>query len=104
MLNATVLATCRNCPGVKALKAAAEAEGYEVSVDVVVCSDDRTRKSAELGIGLPVLVREDGAMSDDGITWRGEIKKTRKKVTHPVDKVVDSVDKGVSDADNNFFE
>ena len=42
-----------------------------------------------------VLVREDGGMSDDGVEWRGVEKKTRTKVTHPVDKVVDIVDKPV---------
>ncbi len=95
MMNVILLATCGNCPGTKALKAAANDNGYGVTVEVAQKSDERTFKSALLGIGLPVLVREDGAMSDDGVEWRGVEKKTRTKVTHPVDKVVDIVDKPV---------
>ena len=94
-MNVILLATCGNCPGTKALKAAANDNGYGVTVEVAQKSDERTFKSALLGIGLPVLVREDGAMSDDGVEWRGVEKKTRTKVTHPVDKVVDIVDKPV---------
>lgn len=95
MSNLILLATCANCPGTKALKEAANENGYGVTVEVAQKSDERTFKSALLGIGLPVLVREDGAMSDDGVEWRGVEKKTRTKVTHPVDKVVDIVDKPV---------
>lgn len=95
MSNLILLATCGNCPGTKALKAAANENGYGVTVEVAQKSDERTFKSALLGIGLPVLVREDGGMSDDGVEWRGVEKKTRTKVTHPVDKVVDIVDKPV---------
>lgn len=95
MSNLVLLATCGNCPGTKALKAAANENGYGVTVEVAQKSDERTFKSALLGIGLPVLVREDGGMSDDGVEWRGVEKKIRTKVTHPVDKVVDIVDKPV---------
>jgi len=91
MSNLILLATCGNCPGTKALKEAANENGYGVTVEVA----QKSFKSALLGIGLPVLVREDGAMSDDGVEWRGVEKKTRTKVTHPVDKVVDIVDKPV---------
>lgn len=95
MSNLILLATCGNCPGTQALKDAANDNGYGVTVEVAQKSDERTFKSALLGIGLPVLVREDGAMSDDGVEWRDVEKKTRTKVTHPVDKVVDIVDKPV---------
>jgi hypothetical protein len=95
MSNLVLLATCGNCPGTQALKDAANENGYGVTVEVAQKSDERTFKSALLGIGLPVLVREDGGMSDDGVEWRGVEKKIRTKVTHPVDKVVDIVDKPV---------
>lgn len=91
-MNVILLATCGNCPGTKALKAAANDNGYGVTVEVAQKSDERTFKSALLGIGLPVLVREDGGMSDDGVEWRGVEKKIRTKVTHPVDKVVEVVE------------
>ncbi len=96
-MNVTLLATCATCPGAVALKQSATNEGYVVNVESVKRPDERTIKSAELGIGLPVLVRDDGAMSDDGKTWVNEPKKKRTKVTHPVDEVI-------VDADTNYFE
>ena len=94
-MNVTLLATCATCPGAVALKQSATNEGYVVNVESVKRPDERTIKSAELGIGL--LVRDDGAMSDDGKTWVNEPKKKRTKVTHPVDEVI-------VDADTNYFE
>jgi hypothetical protein len=87
-MKATVLTTCTTCEGALALKQAAIDEGYEVTMESVKGSDERTKKSAQAGIGLPVLVREDGALSDDGKKWVGE-KKKRTKVTHPVTEVVE---------------
>lgn len=74
-MNVVLLATCISCPGAKALKYAAIAEGYKVRSEPVKGSDVRTIKSAKLGIGLPVLIREDGAYSDDGVNWLGVRKK-----------------------------
>lgn len=90
-MQVTVLASCIKCDGAKALREAAEAEGYSVKMETVKGSDDRTRRSAEAGIGLPVLVREDGALSDDGKNWVGESKK-RVHVTNPVVEVVEDAD------------
>lgn len=87
-MKAIVLTTCTTCEGALALKQAAIDEGYEVTMESVKGSDERTKKSAEAGIGLPVLVREDGALSDDGKKWVGE-KKKRTKVTNPVTEVVE---------------
>jgi len=91
-VNVTVLATCITCDGAKALKAAAIDEGYTVIMETVKRSDDRTRRSGEAGIGLPVLVRDDGALSDDGKNWVGGEPKQRIHVTHPVSEVVDYAD------------
>lgn len=85
----TLLATCTTCAGALALKDAALGEGYVVTMETVHGSDDRTRRSADLGIGLPVLIDEDGAMSDDATTWVPGNKKNRTKVANPVDMVVD---------------
>lgn len=98
-MDVVLLAVCVDCPGSKALKEAAIGEGYHVEVERVVRSDVRTFRSVELGFGLPVLVREDGAMSDDGKVWVG--KETRVKKTNPV---VDVVDSGVSGVDDYYFE
>jgi hypothetical protein len=87
-MRVTVLATCTRCDGALALKQAAIAEGYTVTMESVNRSDDRTERSAQVGIGLPVLIREDGALSDDGVKWIGE-KKKRTKVTNPLDEVVE---------------
>lgn len=89
-MDVTLLTTCKNCEGAKALKDAAISEGYTVRVEVITRSDERTSRSAESGIGLPVLVDQDGNLSDDGKSWTG--KKKRIKVTHPVGEVVDNVD------------
>lgn len=83
-----LLATCINCDGAKALKDAARTEGYIVRSETVKGSDSRTIKSASLGIGLPVLIREDGAYSDDAINWLG-VKK-RVHVTNPLEVVEDA--------------
>jgi hypothetical protein len=91
-MKVTVLATCINCPGALALKQAALDENYEVVMESVQHSDDRTERTAKAGIGLPVLVREDGALSDDAKTWISEPKK-RKHVTHPIGEVIDNVSK-----------
>lgn len=88
-MHVTLLATCTTCPGSVALKDAALGEGYVVTMETVHGSDDRTMRSAEIGIGLPVLIDEDGAMSDDAKTWVPANKKKRTKVTNPVDVVVD---------------
>lgn len=96
MADVVLLATCTTCRGAVVLKRAAIAEGYDVSVETVVKPDERTIRSADLGIGLPVLVRDDGLFSDDAKHWVGG-KKKRTKVKHPVDEVIDN-------ADNNFFE
>lgn len=88
----TLLATCIRCPGALALKGAALKEGYELQVESVTKSDERTVRSAELGIGLPVLVREDGAMSDDAKMWLGGETRKRIHVTHPVIEVIENAD------------
>ena len=88
----TLLATCVRCPGALALKGAALKEGYELHVESVVKSDERTVRSAELGIGLPVLVREDGTMSDDAKMWLGGETRKRIHVTHPVIEVIENAD------------
>lgn len=88
-MRVTVLATCTTCEGALVLKQAALSEGYEVSMETVRRSDERTHRSAEAGIGLPVLVREDGALSDDGVTWVGETKKKRTHKMNPVTEVVE---------------
>lgn len=95
-MNVVVLATCTTCAGAVALRDAAIREGYVVTMERVTKSDDRTRRSADAGIGLPVIVDEDGALSDDAKTWIPNIKKKRTKVTHPLDEVVD-------DANNDFI-
>lgn len=87
-MNVTVLATCTTCDGAQALKQAALDEGYTVTMETVRRSDERTVRSGEAGIGLPVLVREDGALSDDGKNWVEE-KTKRTHVTHPVGEVVE---------------
>lgn len=87
-MKVTLLGTCVTCPGAQALKDAAIEQGYEVTTEKVLRSDERTERSAKTGIGLPVLVREDDALSDDAINWV-ETKKKRVKVTHPVDEVFD---------------
>lgn len=96
-MKVTLLATCVTCQGSIALKNAAIAEGYDVTVEKIMKSDERTAKSAELGIGLPVLVREDDKYSDDGKEWIGDEPKFRTKITNPVEEVID-------DADTNLFE
>ena len=93
-MSVVLLASCTSCPGAVALKEAAISEGYDVTVETVKRSDERTRKSAQLGIGLPVLVRDDGAMSDDGKNWVRQ-KKARKKTTNPLpdeEVIVDASD------------
>lgn len=98
-----LLSTCVNCAGTLALKKLAEDEGLDVVLEIVEGSDDRTRKTAELGLGLPVLVREDGALSNDAKTWsnvdkladESTNKHRRSKKTSPVDDVVEI---GVEDA------
>lgn len=91
-MKVTLLATCIKCPGALALKGAALKEGYELQVESVVKSDERTVRSAELGIGLPVLVREDGTMSDDAKMWLGGETRKRIHVTHPVIEVIENAD------------
>lgn len=91
-MKVTLLATCIRCPGALALKDAALKEGYELQVESVVKSDERTVRSAELGIGLPVLVREDGTMSDDAKMWLGGETRKRIHVTHPVIEVIENAD------------
>lgn len=93
-MNVTLLATCITCDGSVALKNAALEQDYKVKIESVQGSDDRTRKSAELGIGLPVLIREDGAFSDDAVNWLGvePVKKTRRKKTNPIDEVVENIE------------
>ncbi len=87
----TLLVSCATCEGTKALKQAALDEGHNVTIELVKGSDDRTRKSASLGIGIPVLIGEDGSYSDDGKVWHGTVKK-RTHVTHPVVEVVEDAD------------
>lgn len=88
-MQVVVLATCITCDGALALKQAAIGEGYEVTMESVERSDERTERSARVGIGLPVLVREDGALSDDAVNWKGVKGKKRTHVTHPVSDVID---------------
>lgn len=87
-MRVVLLASCITCPGALALKDAAINEGYLVTMETIKKSDDRTKRSADVGIGLPVLIDEDGAMSDDGKNWIAP-KKKRTKKTNPVDEVLD---------------
>lgn len=87
-MDVTLLTTCTTCEGTLVLKLAAVSEGYNVKIELVSRSDDRTVRSANAGIGLPVLVREDGLLSDDGKTWVGESKK-RVHITNPGVEVVE---------------
>lgn len=68
-MDVTLLATCITCPGANALKTAAIRNGHHVIMETIKHSDSRTKKSDELGIGLPVLVSFDGQYSDDGVHW-----------------------------------
>lgn len=90
MMKAVLLATCVTCLGAVALKDAAISQGYDVEVEKIMKSDERTATSAELGIGLPVLIRDNHLFSDDAKTWIDSEKKNRTKVTHPLKEVVDN--------------
>lgn len=87
-MDVALLTTCTTCEGTLVLKLAAIAEGYNVKVELISRSDERTVRSANAGIGLPVLVRDDGLLSDDGKNWVGETKR-RVHVTNPVVEVVE---------------
>lgn len=91
-MEVTLLTTCAKCAGALALKQAAIDKGHSVSVEIVQKSDKRTQRSADLGIGLPVLVRSDGKLSDDGRTWIGVNNSWKKPIEIPVEEVDDADD------------
>lgn len=51
-------------------------QGYKV--DIVLSNTKETDKVIKLGLGLPVLIREDGAMSKDGENWFGAPKEKKR--------------------------
>lgn len=69
-MDAVLVATC-NCGETRKLKEMAELQGYNIIVDVVSKSDDRTDRASRLGVKLPVLIRQDDMMSHNGIDWVG---------------------------------
>lgn len=76
---------CRNCPQNAALFEAADKVGEAVSLEPVLGDTPETHKAAELGLGLPVLVRSDGAMSQDAEKWLGAPKKAPRSVKESVE-------------------
>lgn len=80
MLRLLTVHACRDCPQNATLIEAAYAAGTTCSIDPVITDTAETRKAAELGLGLPVLIRDDGAMSKDAVEWRGAPKRPKKGV------------------------
>jgi hypothetical protein len=104
MDNVVLLTTCKTCEGTRVLRDAAIDAGYSVKVEQVVRSDVRTSGAVESGFGLPVLVREDGGFSDDGVNWVGGKAKRRTRKIHPVDEVIVPVDNVVESGDNVGYD
>lgn len=80
MLRLLSVRACRECklnaPYVKAVDLAGEV----CTIVPVLRDTEETRKASTLGLGLPVLVRDDGAMSKDAVNWKGAPKKSKPKV------------------------
>lgn len=78
MLRLLTTSNCVWAGGNKQLAQAALESGEQYELDVVLFNTTETQKAAALGLGLPVLVRSDGAMSKDVKTWKGAERKTEE--------------------------
>lgn len=86
MLRLLTVHACRDCPQNAALFAAADEAGESVTLEPVLRDTEETRQAAAFGLGLPVLVALDGAMSVDAVTWLGREEVAAPEEAAPVAK------------------
>lgn len=78
MLRLLTTQRCTFCEPTKSLANAALAAGEMYQKEIITRNTAETKKAAQLGLGLPVLVRDDGAMSKDAKAWKGAPKRKGK--------------------------
>lgn len=79
MLRLLSTSNCVWAEPVKALANAALESGQRYRLELVLSSSAETELIRKLGLGLPILAREDGAFSKDAVNWIGEPKRKKAK-------------------------
>ena len=69
MLRLLSIHVCRDCPQNAGLIKAAEDQGETVAIEPLLRDTPETLWAARNGLGLPLLVRADGSVSDNAIDW-----------------------------------
>lgn len=79
MLRLLSTSSCVWSEPVKSLANSALESGQRYILELVLSSSSETEKIRKLGLGLPILAREDGAFSKDAINWVGVPKRKKGK-------------------------